>query len=115
VEKEQYMIFIAVRFTVRPEYRDQWLDRVADFTAATRAEPGNLIFEWSVDTTDPNRFILLEAFASPEAGGEHVASEHFKTAIAWMPDYVASTPDIINAQTEVQGWQQMAEVTPRQG
>ncbi|MFE2426509.1 putative quinol monooxygenase [Streptomyces sp. NPDC059373] len=107
------MIFIAVRFTVRPEYRDQWLDRVADFTAGTRAEPGNLFFEWSVDTADPNRFVLLEGFASPEAGAEHVGSAHFKAAMSWMPDVVADTPDIINVQTEGQGWSSMAEITPR--
>ncbi|MEW2395662.1 putative quinol monooxygenase [Streptomyces sp. NPDC046862] len=108
------MIFIAVRFTVRPEYRDQWLDRVADFTAATRAEAGNLFFEWSVDTFDPDRFVLLEAFASGEAGVEHVDSEHFKAAMAWMPDVVAMTPDIINVETPGQGWSRMAEITPRE-
>ncbi|MET8249483.1 putative quinol monooxygenase [Streptomyces sp. NPDC005202] len=107
------MIFIAVRFTVRLEFRDQWLDRVADFTAGTRAEPGNLFFEWSVDAADPNRFVLLEAFASPEAGVEHVNSDHFKTAMAWMPDVVAETPDIINVEMEGQGWSRMAEVAPR--
>ncbi|WP_427925137.1 putative quinol monooxygenase [Streptomyces sp. cg40] len=107
------MIFIAVRFTIRPEYGDEWLDRVADFTAATRAEPGNLFFEWSVDTTDPHRFVLLEAFASPEAGADHVGSGHFKAAMAWMPDVVARTPDIINVEAKGQGWSRMAEVTPR--
>ncbi|MGW5276215.1 putative quinol monooxygenase [Streptomyces sp. NPDC004044] len=107
------MIFIAVRFTVRPEYRDQWLDRVADFTTATRAEPGNLFFEWSVDAADPYRFVLLEAFASSEAGAAHVNSDHFKTAMAWMPDVVAKTPDLINVETEGQGWSRMAEVTAR--
>jgi quinol monooxygenase YgiN len=108
------MIFIAVRFTVRPEYRDQWLDRVADFTAATRAEAGNLFFEWSVDTVDPNRFVLLEAFTSREAGVEHVDSEHFKAAMACMPDVVVMTPDIINVETPGQGWSRMAEITPRE-
>jgi quinol monooxygenase YgiN len=107
------MIFIAVRFTVRPEFRDQWLTRVADFTAATRAEPGNLFFDWSVDTENPARFVLLEAFASPEAGASHVDSTHFKTAMAWMPDVVATTPDIINILTDQQGWSPMAEITPR--
>jgi quinol monooxygenase YgiN len=107
------MIFIAVRFPVRPEYRDQWLDRVADFTSASRAEPGNLFFEWSVDAADPNRFVLLEAFASPEAGVEHVNSAHFKTAMSWMPDVVAATPDIINVEAQGQGWSKMAEITPR--
>lgn len=108
------MIFIVVRFTVRPEHRDQWLDRVADFTAATRTEPGNLFFEWSVDAFDPNRFVLLEAFASREAGVEHVNSDHFKAAMTWMPEVVAVTPDIINVETEGQGWARMAEITPRE-
>ncbi|MEU1267929.1 putative quinol monooxygenase [Streptomyces sp. NPDC005799] len=86
---------------------------MADFTAATRAEPGNLFFEWSVDTFDPHRFVLLEAFASQEAGVEHVNSEHFRAAMAWMPDVVAVTPDIINVETSGQGWARMAEITPR--
>jgi quinol monooxygenase YgiN len=107
------MIFIAVRFTVRPQYRGQWLGRVAEFTAATRSEPGNLFFDWSQDTADPDRYVLLEAFASPAAGEAHVASEHFKKAMAWMPDVVATTPDIINVRTDQQGWGAMAEVTPR--
>ena len=39
------MIFIAVKFAVRPEVAEQWLARIAPFTAATRAEPGNIFFE----------------------------------------------------------------------
>ncbi|MDX6351462.1 MAG: hypothetical protein QOF84_6252, partial [Streptomyces sp.] len=34
-------------------------------------------------------------------------------AMSWMPDVVADTPDIINVQTEGQGWSSMAEITPR--
>ena len=41
------MIFIAVKFTVRPEHDADWLDLVRDFTEGTRNEPGNLFFEWS--------------------------------------------------------------------
>jgi quinol monooxygenase YgiN len=41
------MIFIVAKFKVKPEFRDQWLDRVRGFSEATRAEPGNLWFEWS--------------------------------------------------------------------
>ncbi len=47
------MIFITVKFKVRPEYTDGWLDLVDDFTQATRAEPGNLWFEWSRSVDDP--------------------------------------------------------------
>ena len=38
--------------------------------------------------------MLLEAFRDRAAGEAHVRSEHFKAAIAWMPDAVAATPGI---------------------
>jgi quinol monooxygenase YgiN len=107
------MIFIVVRFTIRPEHADDWLTRVDDFTQATRAEEGNLFFEWSRSVDNPHQFVLVEAFASPEAGGVHVASDHFRTAMSWMPDVVASTPEIVNVEVPQHGWGTMAEVTPR--
>ncbi|WP_214406700.1 putative quinol monooxygenase [Pseudonocardia lacus] len=107
------MIFIVVKFTIRPERAEQWLDLVADFTTATRAEPGNIFFEWSRSVDDPNQFVLVEAFQD-DAGGDHVNSEHFKTAMGWMPDVVATTPDIVSIQgVEGSGWNKMGEVTPR--
>lgn len=107
------MIFIVVKFTVRPEHADSWLDRVGDFTAATRAEPGNIFFEWSRSVDDPNQFVLVEAFQD-DAAEAHVTSEHFTTAIGWMPDVVATTPDIVSVQgVEGSGWGKMAEVAPR--
>ena len=35
------MIFIVVKFYVRPEHTESFLDHVAPLTEATRAEPGN--------------------------------------------------------------------------
>lgn len=106
------MIFIAVRFTVRPDHADQWLDLVADFTRATREEQGNLFFDWSRSVDDPNVFTLLEGFADDEAGAAHVASAHFTAGLAAMAPAVAATPEIINVRTEQQGWGPMAELTP---
>ena len=34
------MIFIVVKFTVRPEYSDTWLDRVSAFTGARAPSRG---------------------------------------------------------------------------
>ena len=106
------MIFIVVKFTAKPEHAGEWLERVDAFTQATRAEPGNLFFEWSRSAEDPNQFVLVEAFESGEAGAAHVRSEHFKTAIAEMSGLVATTPDIINVEVKASGWSKMAEVTP---
>jgi quinol monooxygenase YgiN len=106
------MIFIAVKWKIRSERADDWLTLVDDFTQATRAEPGNLFFEWSRSVDTPNEFVLLEAFADG-AGEAHVNSEHFKTAMSWIPDMVAGKPRIINVQVPGEGWSEMAEVTPR--
>ena len=107
------MIFIAVKFSVRPDVTDQWLARVAPFTAATRAEPGNVFFEWSRSVDRPNQFVLLEAFRDRAAGEAHVHSAHFQAAMAWMPDAVAATPEIIHVEAPGVGWSPMAEVQPR--
>lgn len=107
------MIFIAVKFTVRADRSADWMSMVEDFTTATRAEPGNVFFEWSRSIDDPDRFVLLEAFENSEAGGQHVNSEHFRTAMAWMPDVIARTPEIINVEAPGTGWSAMAELTPR--
>ncbi len=69
------MIFIAVKFSGRPDVAEQWLSRVEAFTAATRQEPGNIFFEWSRSVETPNQFVLLEAFRDREAGEAHVNAE----------------------------------------
>ena len=107
------MIFIAVKFSIPPEVADQWLARAAPFTAATRAEPGNVFFEWSRSVDTPQQFVLLEAFRDRTAGEAHVHSEHFQAAMAWMPDMVAATPEIIHVEAPGIGWSPMAEVQPR--
>ncbi|MEU3049229.1 putative quinol monooxygenase [Streptomyces sp. NPDC006984] len=106
------MIFIAVRFTVRPECSDRWLDTVDAFTRATRAEPGNLFFDWSRSVEDPHRFTLLEAFADSDAGAAHVASDHFRAGLEAMASAIAATPEIINVEVPGQGWSEMAELRP---
>jgi quinol monooxygenase YgiN len=107
------VIFIVVKWNIRPEHSAEFLDLVADFTNAVRAEPGNLFFDWSRSIDSPNQFVLLEAFADGEAGAEHVNSEHFKTAMAWIPQVIASKPEIINVEIPgAQGFGEMAELTP---
>ena len=61
------MILINVRFTVRPERVDGWLDFARPFTEATRSEPGNLWFDWYRSTENPQEFFLCEAFRDGDA------------------------------------------------
>ena len=104
------MILIVVKFRTKPEWSERWLDLVAEFTQATRAEPGNLWFDWSRSVDDPNEFVLVEAF-EPDGAGPHVNSDHFKQALADMPQALAETPRIINTTIDgANDWSRLTEL-----
>ncbi|WP_433207726.1 putative quinol monooxygenase [Nocardia sp. CA-107356] len=105
------MIFIVVKFKTKPEWSDRWLDLVAPFTAATRAEDGNLWFDWSRSVDDPTEFVLVEAFRDQAAGAAHVGSAHFATAMDELPQALASTPRIISQTIDASEWSEMGEMT----
>jgi quinol monooxygenase YgiN len=106
------MIFIVVKFTAKPEYRDRFLNEVAAFTSSTRAEEGVLWFDWSISVDDPNQFVLVEAFRDAEAGQAHVATQHFAGGIETLRRMVAKTPDIINVEIPgTTSWSKMGEIT----
>ncbi|HEX9682792.1 MAG TPA: putative quinol monooxygenase [Acidimicrobiales bacterium] len=91
------MILIIVKFKTKPGWSEWWLDLVDHFTRATRAEPGNLWFEWSRSVQDRDEFILVEAFED-DAAEAHVRSDHFEQAMKDMPKALAKTPLIINTK-----------------
>ena len=102
------MIFICVKWKVLPEHADRWPELTREFTEATRAEEGNLFFEWSRSVDDPNQYVLIEAFKD-DAAETHVTSTHFKTAQAELPQYVQETPEIRNVQLEGDHWDRLGE------
>ncbi len=104
------MIFIAVKFKVKPEHADQWMDVAGDFTQATRREPGNLWFDWSRSVEDPNQYVLIEAFKE-DAAEAHVKSDHFQKAMSELPQYLQETPQIRNMVLEGDDWDRMGEMT----
>jgi quinol monooxygenase YgiN len=104
------MHFIVVKFTTKPDWSERWMDLVAGFTAATRAEPGNLWFDWSRSVENPAEFVLVEAFTD-DGAGPHVNSDHFKQAMQDMPQALASTPKIISRSVDGDDWDAMGELT----
>ena len=94
-----------------PSGRSRWADLVASFTAATRAEEGNLWFEWSRSLDNPAEYVLVEAFRDGDAGGVHVNSDHFKQAMKDLPQALKSTPKIISHTVDATGWSKMSEMT----
>ncbi|TDV57606.1 putative quinol monooxygenase [Actinophytocola oryzae] len=103
------MIFITAKFRVRPEHADDWPRITAEFTEATRAEPGCLWFDWSRSVADPDEYVLVEAFHD-DAAAAHVQSDHFRTAQQTLPPYLAETPRIVNATIPQDDWSELGEM-----
>jgi quinol monooxygenase YgiN len=103
------VILVVVKNPIRPKYADEFPSLIAEFTAATRREPGNICFDWYRSVDDPNMYVLVEAFEDREAGDAHVNSEHFKKATELLPTLFAAVPEIVNVEVPG-GWSRMAEV-----
>src|ERR1022692_1169669 len=108
------MIFINPTISVKRERTGQGLTLLDGITQATRNEPGNIFFEWSKSIDNPHQFVLIEAFQDAEAGAAHVNSDHFRAAMALLPEVIAETPEIINVEVPGNSWAKMAELTPSQ-
>jgi quinol monooxygenase YgiN len=104
------MIFITAKFHVRSEDADSWPEITRAFTAATRAEPGCLWFDWSRSLDDPTEYVLVEAFRDGDAGAAHVQSDHFKAAIAALPTYLVETPRIVSQMVDQGDWSELGEM-----
>jgi quinol monooxygenase YgiN len=104
------VIFITAKFRVRAEHADSWAEITREFTEATRAEPGNLWFDWSRSLDDPTEYVLVEAFRDGDAGAAHVQSDHFATATATLPGYLVETPQIVSQTVEQDGWSELGEM-----
>jgi quinol monooxygenase YgiN len=104
------MIFITAKFTIKPEDADRWPQIAAEFTTATRNEPGCLWFDWSRSLADPDEYVLVEAFRDDQAGAAHVNSAHFKKAQQDLPPHLVRTPRIINFTIPQDDWSLLGEL-----
>lgn len=57
------------------------LDLLADLTAKSTAEEGNLLYKIHQSISDENTLILFEGYKDESALTEHRSSEHFQTLV----------------------------------
>jgi quinol monooxygenase YgiN len=104
------MIFITAKFQVKPQDADKWPEIAAEFTQATRGEPGCLWFDWSRSLDDADEYVLVEAFRDGDAGAAHVTSDHFKKAQQTLPAHLVRTPKIVNFVIDQDDWSELGEM-----
>ncbi|MDZ7338149.1 MAG: antibiotic biosynthesis monooxygenase [candidate division KSB1 bacterium] len=71
------MIVNIVTVFVRPEHIEDFIRATEENHLGSIAEPGNLRFDVLQCTTDPTRFLLYEAYESPEAAAAHKQTPHY--------------------------------------
>ena len=53
----------------------------------------------------------MEAVRDGDAGAAHVQSDHFKSAIAALPQYLVETPRILSQMIDQDDWSELGEMT----
>jgi quinol monooxygenase YgiN len=104
------MIVVVARHELRPEHVARFPEQLADFTRASRREPGVVSFEWARSTEDLAVVYLIEVFRDAAAGQAHVDTDHFRRAMGVLPGLVAAPPEIIHVDAPGDGWAPMTEV-----
>jgi autoinducer 2-degrading protein len=70
---------IVVHFSVKAEYRSEWLALVASMCdSVLRTEPGAIQYRMLEDSKKANEFTLIERYKTHEDYLKHSQTEHFK-------------------------------------
>jgi quinol monooxygenase YgiN len=89
------MVIQIVRVEIKPEQRERWLELVRANAAQTRTEAGCESYSVTADVERPNRFVLVEYWASMEAQFEHFRQPAFRELLANVGEVVAAPPDVV--------------------
>ena len=70
---------LVVRMTAREGEQERAAELIPRLVAASRAEPGNVLYIAHRDPEDPRVFLMYEQYRDKAAFEEHGQTEHFKT------------------------------------
>ncbi len=72
------MIYLLAHLKSRPGNHPELMEAAKAMIAATRAEPGCILYDLNVSITDPQSMIFVEAWESREALTAHFEMPHMK-------------------------------------
>jgi quinol monooxygenase YgiN len=73
------MLVVHVHVRVKPEFVEQFKQASIENARQSLKEPGVARFDVLQQPEDPTRFILVEAYRSPEAALAHKETKHYQT------------------------------------
>ena len=87
------MINIFVTINVTADKRAKVLELLAELTAASQKENGNLRYQYYLHPTDPAQIVICERWENAAVLAAHEATKHFTTLLPQIGD-LASSGDI---------------------
>ena len=87
------MINIFVTINVTADKRAKVLELLAELTAASQKENGNLRYQYYLHPTDPTQIVICERWENAAVQAAHEATKHFTTLLPQIGD-LASSVDI---------------------
>ncbi len=102
------MIVTIVHVTVKPDHIDDFIKATKENHQHSIKEPGNLRFDVLQSKDDPAKFILYEAYISPEASAAHKNTAHYikwkDTVAGWMAEPRVGIPYTVIAPVDETLW-----------
>jgi (4S)-4-hydroxy-5-phosphonooxypentane-2,3-dione isomerase len=83
------MYVVSVTVCVIPERLDAFIQATLDNARNTRLEPGNVRFDVLQAEEPPTRFLLYEAYRSPDDFAAHQKTDHYLTWRETVADMMA--------------------------
>jgi autoinducer 2-degrading protein len=83
------MFVVSVTIFVKPQFLAQFIEATMDNATNTRLEPGNVRFDVLQAEADPNRFLLYEAYKTPDDFVRHQQTEHYLRWKKTVSDHMA--------------------------
>ena len=85
------MLTFIVTFKCRPGTRETFLEKVRaeGIDAASRAEEGNLGYDFFLPVGSPDDLLLIEKYTADPAVFSHAGQPHIKKLVALKDEYVA--------------------------
>lgn len=74
------MHIIVVHIHVKPEHREAFIEATKENARNSIQEPGIAVFDFIQQKDDPNKFVLYEAYYSPDGQAQHRETAHY---LAW--------------------------------
>lgn len=88
------MIYVVATTQVKPEHRDAYVAGAKECIAETQKEKGCIYYDSHVSVNDPNRFVVVERWATREDLAAHARSPHMKAWRSLSAPFKASPTEI---------------------